>query len=1403
MQFGMLKPYEMSRMAEVRVVNRELYQQPSRMPQPHGPLDLRMGATSKTTQCETCGKQLADCVGHFGVVELALPVLHIGYFKTILTILQCMCKECGRVMMYEQDAEKALRQMRRLEGKPLQKTKYVKEVVAKCKQTSKCPRCGAHAGTVKKAGGLKIIHERFKGKKDDGTEGFVKDLKGVFAGNSDYEAVVNKVQNSLSPVEIRDLLSGLTNDECELMGMKPEVGRPEDMVLSQILVPPVCLRPSVMASMSAGSNEDDLTIRIGDIVHVNSIIENALEKGQGLTNVEGMWDFLQLQVASYINSELPSVSAAVRQSLKSRRSSGLCQRLKGKTGRFRGNLSGKRVDFSSRTVISPDPNMAINEVVVPELLAKTLTYPETVCSANKAALAEAVRKGPEVKGGANFLISRRGKQKRDLKYARRDELAAKLQEGDVVERHLRDGDVVLFNRQPSLHKVSIMAHRVRVMPWRTFRFNVCVCSPYNADFDGDEMNLHVPQTEEARAEADILMGVCSNLVTPRSGEPLVAAIQDFITCTYLLTHKDTFMDKAAFCQAVTYFADGTEKVELPPPAIMKPVQLWTGKQIFSVLLNPKGPYGASRAAAKLAIMVNLSTKNKSYSGGSVSEMCPSDGFTVFYRSQLLAGVVDKSIVGSGSKMSLFYVIERDASATDAAWAMKRLAKFSARWLANYGFSIGISDVTPSPALVQRKKLKIQDAYGEVDKLIEQHAEGSLELQAGCSADETLENKITKELSDVRQACGDICLSELRPTNAPLIMTMCGSKGSNINISQMVACVGQQTVSGKRIPDGFLDRTLPMFETNSRIPAAKGFCANSFYSGLNPTEFFFHTMGGREGLVDTAVKTADTGYMQRRLMKALEDLSVQYDMTVRNSGGSVVQFVYGDDSLDPSVMEGSSKPVNFERTYASERIAAAEISRAAGESFLLPTEMLERVREFWQEVDTTKLGQSKKRRTLVSDAFFADMMEFVEDKADAFGDVRVAQGLDRNMHGATSAGAAAESVAGEIAGVMPGQLNAFLKTAFFKYRRSVVEPGTAVGALGAQSIGEPGTQMTLKTFHFAGVASMNITLGVPRIREIINASKNISTPIIRAPLAVEDRKIEMKARAVKAKVERTTLAEVASEMSVRLTNGNADVYIVLDEARISKLYLGVTRESVADAILGAKLKLEKSDIKLSPSEQALSISLERFCDGEDSSTKTMEVIIRLREQLGAIVVSGISSVERVIINKEGEEYSLVIDGENLLEVMGVPGLDALNVTSNNIMEVEKMLGIEAARRTIINEINFTMSSHGMHVDMRHLAMLSDLMVARGAVLGITRFGIGRMKSSALMLASFERSNEILFNSAVSHRVDAVCGVSESIIMGQPVGVGTGAMKLRYRAPEGGEGDFDNDPVGILKRSPLCL
>ncbi|KAK6890433.1 DNA-directed RNA polymerase III subunit RPC1 [Candida tropicalis] len=1377
LEFGALSAKDIVAQSEVEIQTRDLYDlEKGRTPKEHGALDTRMGISSNAQECSTCHGNLASCHGHFGHIRLALPVFHVGYFKSIISVLQCICKNCAAVLLDEPTKRRFLNDLRRPNIDNLRRMKILKQVIEQCKKQRRCLKCNHVNGVVKKAASgagpaaLKIVHDTFRwiGKKDTPEKNaWDDDLEKVFQRNPELSKFVKRIHDDLNPLKTLNLFKQITPSDCELFGLDPaKGGRPEMYIWRYLPAPPVCIRPSVM--MDAQSNEDDLTVKLTEIVWTSSMIKAGILKGISINNLMEQWDYMQLSVAMYINSDSanPALSAGGGGAKASKPIRAFCQRLKGKQGRFRGNLSGKRVDFSGRTVISPDPNLKIDEVAVPDRVAKVLTYPEKCTRYNRKKLQRLVYNGPDTYPGANYVAKQNEPGKRNLRFGDRAKLAKNLQIGDVVERHIEDGDVVLFNRQPSLHRLSILSHYAKVRPWRTFRLNECVCTPYNADFDGDEMNLHVPQTEEARAEAINLMGVKNNLLTPKSGEPIIAATQDFITGSYLISHKDSFFDRASLSQLLSMMSDANIQFDIPPPAIFKPVMLWTGKQVFSLLIKPN---------KQSKVVINLDAKNKTFhppAKGLPNEMSPNDGFVVIRGSQILSGLMDKSTLGDGKKHSVFYTILRDYGPQEAANAMNRMAKMCARYLGNRGFSIGINDVTPADELKQKKELMVEQAYLKCDQLIDLYNRGKLETQPGCNEEQTLEAKIGGLLSKVREEVGEVCIRELDSLNAPLIMATCGSKGSTLNVSQMVAVVGQQIISGHRVPDGFQDRSLPHFTKNSKTPQSKGFVRNSFFSGLTPPEFLFHAISGREGLVDTAVKTAETGYMSRRLMKSLEDLSTQYDNTVRNSSNGIVQFTYGGDGLDPYDMEGDARPVNFNRQWDH----SFNLTYNVDDKGLLPYQISELVDSKLSPLETGNNAETE---------FYKSIKEFIAKKSDRLGRLRE----DRGLKAFVTAGdmevdedpAVVNSV-NQILKISQKTIEKFLEQCLYKYSRAKVEPGTAVGAIGAQSIGEPGTQMTLKTFHFAGVASMNVTLGVPRIKEIINASKVISTPIINSVLVNDED--EIAARVAKGRIEKTLLEDVAFYIEDVYKDNLCYLSIKIDLETIDKLQLELTLDNIAVAIANApKLKIAQSDVSISGKDRINVLCSIRQTKAEmlkidsDQRNALFFRMQHLKRVLPSICIKGLPNIFRAVINiKDDGKKELLVEGYGLKEVMNTEGIVGTKTTTNHVLEVNEILGIEAARGSIIKEIDYTMSNHGMSVDPRHIQLLGDVMTYKGEVLGITRFGLSKMRDSVLQLASFEKTTDHLFDAAFYMKNDKIEGVSECIILGQTMSIGTGAFKL---------------------------
>ncbi|EOY20721.1 DNA-directed RNA polymerase [Theobroma cacao] len=1368
-QFSMLSDSEIAKAAEVQVYQ-ALYYDPKSRPIEGGLLDPRMGPANKSGKCATCHGNFADCPGHYGYLSLALPVYNVGYLSTILDILKCICKSCSRIILDEKLCKDYLKRMRSPKIDALKKGDIMKSIVKKCSAMAsskavKCWRCGYVNGTVKKAVAmLGIIHDRSKI-----NDNSLEEFRSAISHTKESKASFNVATYVLNPVKVLSLFKRMTDLDCELLYLSD---RPEKLIITNIAVPPIPIRPSVIMDGSQ-SNENDITERLKRIIQANASLRQELVETNAAFKCLGGWEMLQVEVAQYINSDVRGVPFSMQ---VSKPLSGFVQRIKGKHGRFRGNLSGKRVEYTGRTVISPDPNLKITEVAIPIHMARILTYPERVSNHNIEKLRQCVRNGPSKYPGARMVRYPDGSA-RLLIGDYRKRLADELKFGCVVDRHLEDGDIVLFNRQPSLHRMSIMCHRARIMPWRTLRFNESVCNPYNADFDGDEMNMHVPQTEEARTEALMLMGVQNNLCTPKNGEILVASTQDFLTSSFLITRKDIFYDRAAFSLICSYMGDGMDLIDLPTPALLKPIELWTGKQLFSVLLRPH---------ASVRVYLNLIVKERNYSKKiikrignkeiEVETMCPDDGFVYIRNSELICGQLGKATLGNGNKDGLYSVLLRDYNAHAAAACMNRLAKLSARWIGNHGFSIGIDDVQPGKRLNDEKALTISGDYKKCDEEIQTFNEGKLKPKPGYDAAQTLEANVTAILNNIRDKTGKVCMKELHWRNSPLIMSQCGSKGSAINISQMIACVGQQSVGGRRAPNGFIDRSLPHFHRGSKTPAAKGFVANSFYSGLTATEFFFHTMAGREGLVDTAVKTAETGYMSRRLIKALEDLSIHYDNTVRNASGCIVQFIYGDDGMDPACMEGKSGfPLNFDRLLMKVKATCPPIEQKC----LHVGSIMQMLEEQLAKHDPAGV---------CSEAFKKSLKGFLKSQTNE---------LDRVMklvNNCAQKSEILEKVGHKISGISDRQLEVFVSTCISRYRSKVIEAGTAIGAIGAQSIGEPGTQMTLKTFHFAGVASMNITQGVPRIKEIINAAKRISTPVITAELEFDDN--PNIAQIVKGRIEKTVLGQVAKSIKIVITSRSASVVITLDMEIILDAELYIDANIVKESILQTpKIKLKEQHVKVLDGRKL------EVVPPADRSQIHFE-LHSLKNLLPLVVVKGIKTVERTVVydknkekkNQKEEEttkhFQLLVEGTGLQAVMGIEGIDGRRTWSNHVMEMEQILGIEAARKCIIDEIAQTMEHHGMTIDRRHMMLLADVMTFRGEVLGITRFGIQKMDKSILMLASFERTADHLFNAAVNGRDDKIEGVTECIIMGIPMQIGTGILKVIQRV----------DPPPMLRYGP---
>ena len=954
----------------------------------------------------------------------------------------------------------------------------------------------------------------------------------------------------ITPQMALNIFRRISPEDIKRMGLSNDYARPEWMIITVLPVPPPPVRPSIAMDGGTGPRgEDDLTYKLGDIIRANGNVRRCETEGSPAHVVSEFEQLLQFHVATYMDNDIAGSPQALQKSGRPVKS--IRARLKGKEGRLRGNLMGKRVDFSARTVITGDPNLSLDEVGVPRSVARTLTYPETVTPYNIQKLHQLVKNGPNVHPGAKYVIRDTG-ERIDLRHHKRaGEIS--LQYGWKVERHIVDGDFIIFNRQPSLHKESMMGHRVRVMPYSTFRLNLSVTSPYNADFDGDEMNLHVPQSEETRAEVKHLCMVPLNIVSPQRNGPLMGIVQDTLCGIYKMCRRDIFLSIQQVMNVLLWVPDWDGVI--PQPAIVKPRPMWTGKQILSLVI----PHGLNLLRPSDDGFSPLVDDGLLISGG-----------------ELMYGLLNKKSVGA-SGGGVIHIIFNEKGPETAVKFFNGAQTLVNYWLLHNGFSIGIGDTIPDRATIQKIEDAVNKQKDEVGDITRSATENELESLPGMNVRETFESKVSKALNKARDDAGTVTEKSLKDLNNATQMARSGSKGSTINISQMTAVVGQQSVEGKRIPFGFKYRTLPHFTKDDYSPESRGFVENSYLRGLTPTEFFFHAMAGREGLIDTAVKTAETGYIQRRLVKALEDVMAKYDGTVRNSLGDIVQFVYGEDGLDGVHIEAqrvdiitcsdrqfekkfrvdlmddrqeTSIPPDFLDQY-TEMIGDVEIQ----EHFENEWQHLSEAREFLRQnkqddneqlqlpinviriLDTAKTT-FKIKNGARSNLHPAEVIPAVNSLLDRLLVVRGDDALSREaQHNATLLFKA--QLRSRLAFKRLVMENSLNKLAFqhvlgeieSRFCRAAVDPGEMVGVLAAQSIGEPATQMTLNTFHFAGVSSKNVTLGVPRLKEILNVAKNIKTPSMTVYQERSNIGNQESAKLLRSAVEHTTLRSVTETTEV--------------------------------------------------------------------------------------------------------------------------------------------------------------------------------------------------------------------------------------------------------------------------------
>lgn len=1455
LQFSIMGPEEIRDVSVVEVTKFETFDKD--VPVIKGLFDLRMGTTDMGKTCATCGLNNKGCPGHFGHINLARPVYHYHFLDMTVKIMKCVCFRCGKLRVNRESP--VIQNL----AKKSPKTRW-KEIY---EMSGKISRCGQE---TEDGCGCKQP-DRYK----------VNDIKGIYAVWKDDEG---KREQRIYAEYVKTLFEKISDSDVNLLGFSAEWCRPEWLICEVVPVPPPAVRPSVKQGGDSQRMDDDLTYKLAEIIRYNKGLQKKIDNYSKEEIVDGWTDLVQYHVATLVDNELSGgVNQATHRS--GRPLKAVLQRLKGKEGRIRSNLMGKRVDFSARSVITPDPNIELDELGVPIKIALNLTYPEVVNSLNYERLLGYVQNGPLTWPGCKSV--QKGRKKLIVTPSNKDTID--LHHGDIVNRHIVDGDYVLFNRQPSLHKMSMMGHRIKVMKGNTFRLNVSVTPPYNADFDGDEMNMHVPQSIHSVAELINIASVNKQIISPRENKPIITIVQDTLLGIYKLTNSEvvqypegspytyasntnlyeTSSGQEACVSSCVYTKQqmmnivcdlSTFRGVYPKPdSTMERggynIELWSGHAILSFILPE---------------IVNLEMPNGKYDSGKDGDMtgnpvkqCLAKHNAQINLVKIVNGVIkqgtfDKSLFSKTSK-GLIHTIFNDLGDMRAHDFINDLQKIVTNILLIEGFSVGISDMIADPETNAKIAEVIQARKTDIEGILQEVHLDIFDSIPGQSPKDFFESKVNSLLNKTIKDTGNIALNNLDPKNRMTYMVNSGSKGKPTNISQMVACLGQQNVDGKRIPYGFTDRTLPHYFKYDDSAEARGFVENSFISGQTPQEFFFHAMGGREGLIDTAVKTAQTGYTQRQLVKAMEDLMVSYDYSVRTSSGTIVQFVYGNDGMDGTFVE--SQPLYLtklsveklvEKYYYDEntdwsklvkkvfvsQVKSAKSRKLTDEHFkvLLNHREYLHLQYFQEQVENNvnfpvhiqRIVENvcKRPKKPLSNLTPQKILQSVATlKKSLF--VRNDFPNNRIFHILLDIHMSPKVLIGEYK-ISLEELKQVVDIIEREYNRCKIAPAEMVGALAAQSIGEPATQMTLNTFHFAGVsAKSNVTRGIPRLKELLHVSKNIKSPSTMVFLTEDYRKDESKSRYIKNSLEYTIVKDCVKTASLYYDPKNAfhatdiledkallEIYrefvmIDADESEVENspwilrfvfdketmMEKNIVMEDIHRALLDydcVNMKFIFTDDNAKNLIGRISFTVSdptEFIDGVKDQT---DVIARfkniLEDILTNVVIKGIQGISDIVVSEhhitekldndftQSKEFVLETDGINLLKVMLSEYTEGSKCISNDIIEIYEILGIEAARHILMKEIYEVVDHAGEYINGRHIEILCDVMTSKGILFSINRQGINQGDIGPLAKCSFEDTSDQLIKAGIFAEKDRLLGVSSNIMMGQVIKSGTGLCDI---------------------------
>jgi DNA-directed RNA polymerase II subunit RPB1 len=1396
-----------------------------------GVIDKRLGITENKFECATCGETAFKCPGHFGHIKFVEPVFHMGFLQYLKNILSCICLRCNKLLVHKNE-EEISRLLKNKQGK-----KRFEEIRSITKNITHCQKdnygCGTPAHKIsidKKYSNVFLLAEAIKK-----------------SGDTDEDDSKKRAPQIITPQLCYDILRSVSDEDCMILGFDPQKSRPEDMIIVNFPVPPVQVRPSIkMEILSSSTIDDDLTHKLVDIIKNNENLKDT--KGDGSlvksSSVNDDFMLLQFHVATFFANDIIGLPRSQQKNKKITKS--LSERLKGKEGRVRGNLMGKRVDMSGRTVITSDPNIGLNVVGVPLIIAKNLTYPEIVTKHNIKFLQQLVKNGRRVYPGANFVIKNiidsEGNEAKRVYHLKYVEKTIILKPGDIVERHLVNGDILLFNRQPSLHKMSMMAHKCHIINdpnLLTFRVNVNVTDPYNADFDGDEMNIHIPQTIQTVTELILIANVAKRFVSPATSKIAINAKQDTLMGSFVETTDGVLIDwKDAMNILMSTSVGLNGKIE-------KHKKL-AGKLVYSQIVPNK---------------INIVKKKDNGE----------------FQTRIHNGLVTDGVFGKSDISTIIQKTWFQYGSIETQNFIDDLQRMSLQFLIRHGFTVSISD-TVMPASVHKTINKlIETKRKEVLTLITEYENDPYVMTA-----DAFEVNLRETLNAVRGDFEKTIMNNFSTTSGLYICISCGSSGTSMNAGQIIACIGQTIVESKRILKKFNNRTIPMFHQHDDSAFARGFCYNSFISGLNPAEFFFQVMAGREGIINTAIKTADTGYIQRKLVKILEDIKVEYDGTVRNANDKMIQCVYGDNGINTEnqieqkidLIAANNKTIRDKYIYTEDEInelkkkyeVNEKFDNTLNESLYKKLVMMRDHLRYVQQRNNISAVAFKELYMMPVDIqqFIKNIMAREKRSNKNLVDPYYVLGRIRDMYsGSYSKIMKYNEKKSVVKKADEQRIKLLLKfylydtlspkkcTHVYKlgkeefdeiveyFRNTIrvarVEGGEMVGFVGAQSIGEPVTQTNLKSFHKSGTGK-TVSLGLPRVKELLGVSRNIKTPVTRIILDEKYGTDKIIASKIASYLKYTTLRDVVDTADVCYDPEPFSKTSIMNKDGVTNIFEGSQSKSgcqseiqglpwIIRLTLSKEKMIERNITMLEIKTSFCNNWAMRYDDTKGSKKEYKKVIEKITQcaivtnfdnspvpmvhirfnankynfntfvQFQDLIVNrykikGIPNivesnniVQETYIDFDSEgnvvqkkHFVIIAEGVNPHEIAQINGINLSETMCNDIVQIYETYGVEAARTAFIREFTMAIESSGGFSNFQHIEVLVDAITHMGGLIAVNRHGANKLDTDPFSRASFEKTVEQMLAAAAFGESDHIRSVSARIMVGSLINGGTGCFDL---------------------------